>query len=318
MVQSPFVVIALLDFVAREFALASPALLFPSNFDPFACLGLQRSALPPGSGRLKQAFRRAAIRWHPDHCRAASKKICETRMQQVNLAREVLSDSRKLQMWESWSRAAAADQRRQRGHDRQNQPPRRTPPRPPPPAPPPPPPPAPNRPAKPKTGDWREVSREKVQGISGAEIESITRERDLLGTPMVQVEVLERTCYAAQSQCQRKVLERRRRKREEAEESSTWGNGACSGASCYEVAGDHCHLSTSEEVMPTGPPPGGASFFRDVHTVDGCRERCNANDQCVAFQVKVHVACWLYRFQPRNPNSLSSSAGWACGLRRKS
>eukprot|EP00929_Paragymnodinium_shiwhaense_P037391 TRINITY_DN1992_c2_g1_i1.p1 TRINITY_DN1992_c2_g1~~TRINITY_DN1992_c2_g1_i1.p1 ORF type:complete len:279 (+),score=80.77 TRINITY_DN1992_c2_g1_i1:101-937(+) len=79
------------------------------------------------------------------------------------------------------------------------------------------PPPAPRpRPRPPEAASsWREVSTEVSHGVGGARVEIVTRERDLKGTPMVQVEVLERTCYKAQVQCQEKVVERRRRRREE-------------------------------------------------------------------------------------------------------
>merc|ERR1712070_722340 len=124
---------------------------------------------------------------------------------------------------------------------------------------------------------------------------------------MVQVEVVEQTCYAAQSQCQQKVIERRRRRREEGEEGGEQsGRRSCStsGGTCgnwhgrYELRRDHCHLSTSEEILPTGPPPSGKSFYRDIQTTEGCQKKCDDSDQCVAFQVKEHVACWLYRFRP--------------------
>lgn len=81
----------------------------------------------------------------------------------------------------------------------------------------PPPPPAPRpRPRQPQAAsDWREVSKEVSHGVGGARVEVVTRERELKDTPMMQVEVVERTCYKAQVQCQEKVVERRRRRREE-------------------------------------------------------------------------------------------------------
>merc|ERR1740122_798863 len=82
----------------------------------------------------------------------------------------------------------------------------------------PPPRPAPKpRPKPSQDTPWRVVSVETSEGVGGARIEHITRERDLPGTPMVQVESLEKTCYSAQVQCQEKVLERRRRRKESSE-----------------------------------------------------------------------------------------------------
>lgn len=320
-------------------------LQFPTGFNPFLSLGLPRSGAPPPSGRLKHAFRKAAVRWHPDRCREKPKKACESKMQEVNLAREVLSDPRKLQMWESWRfaqeeaaqsarRSASAKQgprqhrpgpherrwqqsgqherrpgrdkeRWQRPHSghrtRQPPPPR---PQPTPPAP----------PAPPSMGPWREVSRQRVDSVRGAEVESITRERSILGTPMVQVEVLERICYAAQKQCQKKVLERRRRRREEHEDTCESAGNCRQSTRSYDVQQGHCQMSTSEEVMPAGPPPQGQSFFRDVQTTEGCQAKCDANPQCITFQVQDRVACWLYRFRPRQTESRHVERGWTCGM----
>merc|ERR1740121_16753 len=90
----------------------------------------------------------------------------------------------------------------------------RKPPRRPPPAPrqPPRPPPRPKPPQE--DTKWRVVKVQKSKGMGGAKVEVITRERDLPGTAMVQVETLEKTCYKAQVQCQEKILERRRRRKD--------------------------------------------------------------------------------------------------------
>jgi len=296
--------------------------LFPNRFDPFVSLGLPRSAALPSRIKLKEAFRRAAVRWHPDRCRELSKQTCEAKMQQINLAREVLSDARRLQMWDAWHRAeerAAKDQnngkgkqapRRRTRHNSfpQNQSP--------------PPSPAPSPPQRPpqsssqrppqSMGVWREVSRYRVHGVRGAEVDSITRERSVLGTPMVQVEVLEQTCYKAQTQCQMKVLERRRRKREDGEAND---DGSAEQAGPYRLRQDHCHMGTSEEVLPAGPPPSGNSFFQDIRAVEGCMAKCDAIGSCVAFQLKHGLACWIYRFRPHETNTASVSEGWTCGVR---
>lgn len=98
------------------------------------------------------------------------------------------------------------------------------------------------------------------------------------------------------------------------EETATASTGAA-----YEVLESlHCGMSSAEEVSPAGPPPNGASFFLDVTDPEGCRARCDDNRQCVAFQVKVDEACWLYRRRPmasrlRGPRG---DVGWFCGVRR--
>merc|ERR1711972_1189778 len=89
--------------------------------------------------------------------------------------------------------------------------------------------------------------------------------------------------------------------------------------SMYTMAeGLHCGMSTSEEVQPAGPPPGGASFFRDVTDADGCRARCDENRQCVAFQVKTGDACWIYRRRPREGRLKipRTDVGWWCGVKQ--
>ena len=50
---------------------------------------------------LKKAYRRAAVKWHPDKCRVGKQK-CEKRMSEAALANQVLADARQLQHWEAW------------------------------------------------------------------------------------------------------------------------------------------------------------------------------------------------------------------------
>eukprot|EP00927_Polykrikos_kofoidii_P078276 TRINITY_DN75120_c0_g1_i1.p1 TRINITY_DN75120_c0_g1~~TRINITY_DN75120_c0_g1_i1.p1 ORF type:complete len:678 (+),score=83.20 TRINITY_DN75120_c0_g1_i1:57-2036(+) len=88
----------------------------------------------------------------------------------------------------------------------------------------------------------------------------------------------------------------------------------------YDLAeSTHCGMSTSEEVRPTGPPPQGRSFFMDTLDVEGCRIRCDDLRQCVAFQVKIGEACWLYRQRPFQERLIGpkTDEGWACGVRRQ-
>jgi hypothetical protein len=81
--------------------------------------------------------------------------------------------------------------------------------------------------------------------------------------------------------------------------------------------GVHCGMSPSHEVQPTGPPPQGRSFHRDVKTVAGCEQKCSEEPACITFQVKEGDACWLYR-QAVAPDRLEGGAGdegWACGMK---
>jgi len=92
-----------------------------------------------------------------------------------------------------------------------------------------------------------------------------------------------------------------------------------SGSSPYDVHELlHCGMGSSEEVQPAGPPPEGASFFPGMADVESCRARCDDNRQCVAFQVKVGDACWLYRRRPSEQRVLGPriDQGWWCGMRR--
>lgn len=222
-------------------------LKFDGKFDPWKALEIPKSQDLPPADKVKKAFKKGALKWHPDRCaRKMEREICEKNMEEVKLAQEVLSDDRKLQMWEAWDedRRTGGSSGSSKGGGGRQPPPRpgggadfggggmgdafrnafgpggfggtrqRPRPRPRKPQPPPRPPPA-ARPATGPAGAWREVSRRASEGVGGAAVEVITRERDLTGTPMVQVEVSERTCYKAQKECQEKVVERRRRRRDQ-------------------------------------------------------------------------------------------------------
>ena len=64
--------------------------------DHWEVLGLEPGADP---GRLKQAFRRQARRWHPDL--NSNDPVAEERFKRINEAYEVLSDPRRREAWES-------------------------------------------------------------------------------------------------------------------------------------------------------------------------------------------------------------------------
>lgn len=221
--------------VCGQYTDAKP-IKFTGKFDPFKVLGLPKSKKLPAADVLKKAFKKGALQWHPDRCKRTRKiEECETRMEEVKLAQEVLSDDRKLMQWEAWREDKVLGPRRrepgQRSGSQQGggsafsfgeggdpfasfgQRPR-TPPRPAPRPPPPRPPPPPPRPPPPPVGKWRVLKREPGRAVRGASTEVVTRERDLEGTPMVQVEIVERTCYDSQVECQEQVIERKRRRRD--------------------------------------------------------------------------------------------------------
>lgn len=215
-------------------------LKFTGNFNPFKVLELPTSKSLPDADKLKKAFKAQALKWHPDRCsRTKPIEECESKMENVKLAQEVLSDHRKLQQWEAWREDKITggpkpeDEGRRGGFGgsgggggfggfgangfpggfpggfdggRPKPAPR--------PRPSPPPPKAKPKPKKEEPKDWRIVSTEPGTGMHGARVEVITRERDLPGTPMIQVEIVERSCYAAQVECKEQVIERKRRRKD--------------------------------------------------------------------------------------------------------
>lgn len=218
-------------------------LRFKGKFDPFKVLGLPKSQALPSNDVLRKAFKKAALTWHPDRCKRKKPiEECEAKMEEVHLAQDVLQDERRLQQWEAWDEDRRGGPKPEEGG--RNKPfgtraggagggfpnfgggfgdafggmpggrggrPKRSPtPRPPPPRRPPP---SPRPPPQQEQLPWKVVSVQTSEGMKGSKVELITRERDLPGTPMVQVEIMEKTCYKAQVQCQEQVLERRRRKK---------------------------------------------------------------------------------------------------------
>jgi len=243
-------ILVVLDGACRSrFALGAytdaKPLRFKGDFNPFRVLELPPGLQLPSADVLKKAFKKAALKWHPDRCgRTKPKEECEKRMEEVHMAQDVLSDSRRLQQWEAWveeksGRGPKPESERRKpfgqprggdggggsggfdgfpnfdfgsgggGGGRPGQKSKR------PQRPPPPPRPTPRPNAG---GPWKEVKRERIKGTTDASVEVITRERPLAGTPMIQVEVLEKTCYKAQVQCQEQVLERRRRRKDDNDE----------------------------------------------------------------------------------------------------
>ena len=67
----------------------------------YEVLGVQRTA---SDGELKAAFRKAAMKWHPD--RNPNDKECEQRFKEVNEAYDVLKDDQKRAAYDRFGHAA--------------------------------------------------------------------------------------------------------------------------------------------------------------------------------------------------------------------
>merc|ERR1712048_1396925 len=74
---------------------------YPKRFDPWRILGLPRSKTIPAPETLKSRYKEVAKKWHPDKCQT-KKSECEQRMSETALAKDVLSDGRRLQQREAW------------------------------------------------------------------------------------------------------------------------------------------------------------------------------------------------------------------------
>eukprot|EP00928_Gymnodinium_smaydae_P030604 TRINITY_DN22711_c0_g1_i1.p1 TRINITY_DN22711_c0_g1~~TRINITY_DN22711_c0_g1_i1.p1 ORF type:complete len:661 (-),score=133.11 TRINITY_DN22711_c0_g1_i1:126-1964(-) len=140
-------------------------------------------------------------------------------------------------------------------------------------------------------------------GPSGMQVHTITGLKPNVEYT-VRLQALDRHGAASEE-----VLVRHRTEREEA---------AAAGSAYEIVEGLHCGMGAAEEVRPAGPPPEGRSFFRDTTDVDSCQARCDDSRACVAFQVRIGEACWLYQQKPRHARFAGPAvdAGWACGARR--
>ncbi|MFQ5981117.1 MAG: DnaJ C-terminal domain-containing protein [Candidatus Heimdallarchaeota archaeon] len=72
--------------------------------DYYEVLGVQRGA---GASEIKKAYRKAALKWHPDRFKTEKeKKIAEDRFKEIGEAYAVLSDPKKKQMFDQFGHAA--------------------------------------------------------------------------------------------------------------------------------------------------------------------------------------------------------------------
>ncbi len=72
------------------------------NNDYYSALGVGKNATPE---ELKSAYRKQAVRWHPDK-HAADKKVAEAKFKEINEAYQVLSDPNKKAAYDRYGHAA--------------------------------------------------------------------------------------------------------------------------------------------------------------------------------------------------------------------
>jgi len=64
----------------------------PDGVDPYKVLGLERATGEFDAAALKKAYRKAALRWHPDKVSEGERKEAEQKFLEISWAYEVLSD----------------------------------------------------------------------------------------------------------------------------------------------------------------------------------------------------------------------------------
>ena len=73
----------------------------PSSIDPYATLGLEKEAT---SEQIKSAYRKAALKHHPDKAAASDKDAAHTKFQQIAFAYAILSDERRRRRFDATGR----------------------------------------------------------------------------------------------------------------------------------------------------------------------------------------------------------------------
>ncbi|THY81406.1 DnaJ-domain-containing protein, partial [Aureobasidium pullulans] len=73
----------------------------PPTVEPYEVLGLQTTAT---QDQIKTAYRKAALKWHPDKAAPSDKEIAHTKFQAIALAYAVLSDERRRTRYDNTGR----------------------------------------------------------------------------------------------------------------------------------------------------------------------------------------------------------------------
>ena len=74
-----------------------------NNTDFYQILGVSKNA---SDQELKSAYRKQALKWHPDKHAGEAKKEAEEKFKEINRAYEVLRDPQKKQMYDQFGHAA--------------------------------------------------------------------------------------------------------------------------------------------------------------------------------------------------------------------
>ncbi|CAD0030833.1 unnamed protein product [Aureobasidium pullulans] len=73
----------------------------PPTVEPYEVLGVQTTAT---QDQIKTAYRKAALKWHPDKAAPSDKELAHTKFQEIALAYAVLSDERRRTRYDNTGR----------------------------------------------------------------------------------------------------------------------------------------------------------------------------------------------------------------------